>query len=108
MLFKIVIGDKKTTIAIAQGAGTYWNDSDLRSSGIVTVLQPGLPHGFFLDRNLEQVRTILSHDFFAQKIVLSASVFSDDFKYFKIFLKTSSFFYDVYDIFMREKICYKC
>ena len=35
MYIEFVIGDKKTTIAIAQGAGAYWNDSDLRSSGIV-------------------------------------------------------------------------
>ena len=32
---EIVTGDKKTTIAIAQGAGAYWNDSVLRTSGIV-------------------------------------------------------------------------
>ena len=38
LYIEFVIGDKKTTIAIAQGAGAYWNDSDLRSSGIVTML----------------------------------------------------------------------
>lgn len=79
-----------------------------RDKGQIHGFTTGFTARFFSDWNLEQVRTILSHDFFAQKIVLSASVFSDDFKYFKIFLKTSSFFYDVYDVFMREKICYKC
>ena len=79
-----------------------------RDKGQIHGFTTGFTARVFLDRNLEQVRTILSHDFFAQQIVLSASVFSDNFKYFKIFLKISSFFYNVYDVFMREKIWYKC
>ena len=40
MYIEFVIGDKKTTIAIAQCASAYWNDSHLRSSGIIKQMTP--------------------------------------------------------------------
>ena len=40
LLHQVVTGYKKTTIAIAQCASTYWNDSTLRSSGIIIFVFP--------------------------------------------------------------------